>query len=202
MLLVLTQLVAGHGLAGSARGMMAGCAHSRTHPTPRLSSVEEPAMEAGLGDAIALTHGEVIKNSVSLRRKSRRRCARSGRSVQLQQVILNLIINAIEAISGLGERPRELLIGTAKAKSDSVIVAVQDSNPGLAPATLDRILDAFYTTKPGGPGIGRSICLPSLKRMGGRLWATTIVPQGAIFNFTLPAHQIVHRDLVLAPSGR
>jgi signal transduction histidine kinase len=159
-------------------------------------------MEAGLGDAIALTHGEVIKNSVSLRRKSRRRCARSGRSVQLQQVILNLIINAIEAISGLGERPRELLIGTAKAKSDSVIVAVQDSNPGLAPATLDRILDAFYTTKPGGPGIGRSICLPSLKRMGGRLWATTIVPQGAIFNFTLPAHQIVHRDLVLAPSGR
>jgi signal transduction histidine kinase len=76
-----------------------------------------------------------------------------------------LIISAIEAMSGLGERSRELLISTAKAKSGSVVVAVQDSSTGLAPGTLDRIFDAFYTTRPGGLGIGLSICRSIIDRI-------------------------------------
>jgi signal transduction histidine kinase len=99
-----------------------------------------------------------------------------------------LIIGAIEAMSGLCEGSRKLLISTAKAKSDSVVVAAQDSSPGLARAPLDRIFDDFYTTRPGGLGIGLSICRSIIEAHGGRLWATTSVPQGAIFNFTLPAH--------------
>jgi signal transduction histidine kinase len=83
-------------------------------------------------------------------------------------VIVNLIINAIEAMSGLGEKPRELLIGAAKAKSDSVDVAVQDSSPGLAPATLDRIFDVYYSTRPGGL-IGVSICRSIIEAHGGTI---------------------------------
>jgi signal transduction histidine kinase len=109
-----------------------------------------------------------------------------------------LIISAIEAMSGLGERSRKLLISTAKAKSDSAIVAAQDSSLGLARAPLDRIFDDFYTKRPGVFGIGLSICRSIIEAHGRRLWATTSVPQGAIFNFTLSAHP----DLVLAPSGR
>jgi C4-dicarboxylate-specific signal transduction histidine kinase len=97
-----------------------------------------------------------------------------------------LIISAIEAMSGLGER--SLLIRTAKAKSDSVVVAVQDSSPGLAPATLDCIFDAVYTTRPGGLGIDLSICPSIIEAHGRRLWATTSVLQGTMFNFRLPAH--------------
>jgi signal transduction histidine kinase len=111
-----------------------------------------------------------------------------GDRVELQQVILNLIINAVEAMSGVSEGSRELLVDTGKAGSDGVLVAVRDSGPGLAPASLERLFDAFYTTKPGGLGMGLSICRSIVEAHGGRLWATANVPHGAIFQFTLPAH--------------
>ena len=153
---------------------------------PRKEALE---INETIREVIALTHGEVVKNGVSLQTQFAETLPRvQGDRVQLQQVILNLIINAIEAMSGLGEMPRELLLSTAKATSDSVVVAVQDSGPGLGPESIDRIFDAFYTTKPGGMGMGLSICRSIIEAHGGRLWAATGVPKGAIFNFTLPAH--------------
>jgi signal transduction histidine kinase len=110
-----------------------------------------------------------------------------GDRVQLQQVILNLIVNAVEAMSGVSEGARELLISTGKDASNAVLVAVRDSGSGLDPKGLDRLFDAFYTTKPSGMGMGLSICRSIIEAHGGRVWATANVPQGAVFKFTLPA---------------
>jgi signal transduction histidine kinase len=108
--------------------------------------------------------------------------------VQLQQVNLNLIINAVEAMGGVRDGPRELLISTGSAEPGGVLVAVRDSGPGLTPVTLERLFEAFYTTKPSGLGLGLSICRSIIEAHGGRLWATANVPRGAIFQFTVPAH--------------
>jgi signal transduction histidine kinase len=109
-----------------------------------------------------------------------------GDRVQLLQVLLNLIINAIEAMRD-GEEGRELLIST-RNEPDGVSVEVRDSGPGFAPAALDRVFEAFYTTKPGGLGLGLSICRSIIEAHNGRLWASPNVPRGAIFRFTAPAH--------------
>jgi signal transduction histidine kinase len=109
-----------------------------------------------------------------------------GDRVQLQQVILNLIMNAIEAMSEVSERSRELFISTSEAESGGVLVTVADSGPGLAPAGFERLFDTFYTTKPGGLGMGLPICRTIIEAHGGRLWATANVPRGAVFQFTVP----------------
>jgi signal transduction histidine kinase len=110
-----------------------------------------------------------------------------GDRVQLQQVILNLAINAVEAMSVTSDRTRELLISTRKAEPFSLLVEVRDSGPGLMPETLEHLFDAFYTTKAGGLGMGLSICRSIIEAHHGRLWATNIAPHGAAFHFTLPA---------------
>jgi signal transduction histidine kinase len=109
-----------------------------------------------------------------------------GDRVQLQQVVLNLMINAIEAMSGVSEGACDLLVSTEKAGPDEVLVAVRDSGPGLAEATPERVFESFYTTKPGGLGLGLSICRSIIEAQGGRLWASANVPRGAIFQFTIP----------------
>jgi len=109
-----------------------------------------------------------------------------GDRIQLQQVILNLIFNAVEAMSGSREAMRELLIRTEQDGSGGVLVAVRDSGPGPKTESLNRLFDAFYTTKPGGMGMGLSICRSIIEAHGGRVWATTNLPQGAAFQFTLP----------------
>jgi PAS domain S-box-containing protein len=109
-----------------------------------------------------------------------------GDRIQLQQVMLNLILNAIEAMSGSAEGSRELLISTEADGANSVRIAVRDWGPGLKPESLDRLFDAFYTTKPDGMGMGLSICRSIIEAHGGRLWATRNQPQGAVFQFTLP----------------
>jgi signal transduction histidine kinase len=101
-------------------------------------------------------------------------------------VILNLILNAVEAMSGSRERERELLIRTRRDDSDAVLVAVRDSGPGLDPTNTDRIFEAFYTTKPEGMGMGLTICRSIIDAHGGRLWAAVNKPRGAVFQFTLP----------------
>jgi signal transduction histidine kinase len=102
-------------------------------------------------------------------------------------VIMNLIINAVEALSSVSEGARELVITTGKGEPDGVLVEVRDSGPGLGSAGLERIFEAFYTTKPGGLGMGLSICRTIIEAHGGRLWAIAAQPQGATFQFTLPA---------------
>ena len=111
-----------------------------------------------------------------------------GDRVQLQQVMLNLIINAVEAMTEMSEGSRQLLIGTRKEASDELLVTVQDSGPGLRPDSLDNLFDAFYTTKPDGMGMGLSICRSIVEAHGGRLWVSANVPRGAMFQFTVPAH--------------
>jgi PAS domain S-box-containing protein len=109
-----------------------------------------------------------------------------GDRIQLQQVMLNLIFNAVEAMSGSRDGSRELLIRTEQDGPGGVLVAVQDSGPGLTPGSGDRLFDAFYTTKPGGMGMGLSICRSIVEAHGGRMWATANLPQGATFQFNLP----------------
>jgi signal transduction histidine kinase len=109
--------------------------------------------------------------------------------VQLQQVMLNLIVNAIQAMSGIGERARELQISIDAVPSEGgVRVGVRDTGPGLNPESLSRLFEPFYATKPEGMGMGLSICRSIIEAHGGRLWASASVPCGAIFQFTLPAH--------------
>jgi signal transduction histidine kinase len=109
-----------------------------------------------------------------------------GDRVQLQQVILNLIVNGIEAMSGMSGAARELWISTEIDGSNGALVAVRDSGPGLDPAALERLFDAFYTTKTSGMGMGLSICRSIIEAHGGRIWAEANTPQGATFQFSLP----------------
>jgi signal transduction histidine kinase len=112
----------------------------------------------------------------------------AGDQVQLQQVVLNLVMNGIEAMSGVGEGARELGITTRNLEPDQVQVTVEDSGIGLAPDVRDKIFDPFYTTKPTGMGMGLSICRSILEAHGGRLWATPKDGPGAVFHFTLPRY--------------
>ena len=138
-------------------------------------------------EVIALTHGAVQRNGVSLQtRLAEDLPLIQGDRIQLQQVTLNLIVNAVEAMSGVSEPSRELLIGSEKDASNGVLVTVRDSGPGLSPENSDRLFDAFYTTKSSGLGMGLSICRSIIEAHGGRVWATANVPQGAIFQFILP----------------
>jgi PAS domain S-box-containing protein len=137
-------------------------------------------------EVIALARSEAQKNRVLLQTQlSSDLPLILGDRIQLQQVILNLIINAIEAMSGVGENPRELLVGSAKDESQGVLVAVRDSGPGLDPKNLDHIFTAFYTTKPQGMGMGLAISRSIIEAHGGRLWATANDGPGATFQFTL-----------------
>ena len=109
-----------------------------------------------------------------------------GDRIQLQQVILNLVMNGIEAMSAVTDRSRELLIGSVQLESDKVLVAVQDSGIGLEPESLDHLFTAFFTTKPQGMGMGLAISRSIIEGHGGRLWATANESRGATFQFTLP----------------
>jgi PAS domain S-box-containing protein len=149
------------------------------------------AINDAILEAIALTRTEAANNSVSVRTQLAEGLPQvEGDRVQLQQVLLNLIINAIEAMRDVDKEERKLLIGT-RSEPDGVSVEVRDSGPGFAPAALDRVFEAFYTTKPGGLGLGLSICQSIIEAHGGRLWASPNVPRGAIFGFTAPAHTAV-----------
>ena len=144
-------------------------------------------MNEAIRDVIIVTRAEATKNGIWVEEQLTADLPLiNGDRIQLQQVMLNLIINAIEAMSGVDERTRELLIKTAKFGPDSVSVSVQDSGPGLDPANLNRAFDAFYTTKPGGMGMGLSICRSIVEAHGGQLTVAN-VPHGALFHFSLPA---------------
>jgi PAS domain S-box-containing protein len=145
------------------------------------------AINDAILEVITLTRTEAANNSVSVRMQLAEGLPRvQGDRVQLQQVLLNLIINAIEAMRDVGEEQRELLV-SSRNEPDGVSVEVRDSGPGFAPAALERVFEAFYTTKPGGLGMGLSICRSIIEAHGGRLWASANLPRGASFQFALPA---------------
>jgi PAS domain S-box-containing protein len=146
------------------------------------------AINDAILEVIALTRTEAADNSVSVQTQLAEGLPRvQGDRVQLQQVLLNLIVNAIEAMRDVGEKERELLISTG-SEPDGVSVEVRDTGPGFTPAVLDRVFEAFYTTKPGGLGLGLSICRSIIEAHNGRLSASPNVPRGAIFRFIAPGH--------------
>jgi C4-dicarboxylate-specific signal transduction histidine kinase len=152
------------------------------------SRKERLDINAAIRGVIELTRGEAVANGVSVQIDLAQGLPLvEGDRVQFQQVILNLILNAIEAMSGADEGARELLVSTGKAEPNGVHVGVRDSGPGLAPAALERVFDAFYTTKSSGLGMGLTICRSIIESHGGRLWAAGHTPRGAFFQFTIPA---------------
>jgi signal transduction histidine kinase len=159
--------------------------------TKKASPRQDPLLiNEAILEVIALTRAEAVKNGVTVNIEVAEDLPLiQGDRVQLQQLILNLIMNAFEAMTGAGEGPRELLISSGKAEGDGcgVLVAVCDSGPGLALATIEHLFEAFYTTKPGGLGMGLSICRSIVEVHNGRLWATPNVPRGAVFQFTVGA---------------
>jgi len=138
-------------------------------------------------EVVALVLSEVRRHRVSLRMElSTALPPLLGDRVQLQQVILNLMINGIEAMSSVADRPRELLIRSGTQGSPGIFVAVRDSGIGLDPHNIARLFDAFFTTKPRGMGMGLSISRTIIEAHGGRLWTTPNEGHGATFQFTLP----------------
>ncbi|HYZ63312.1 MAG TPA: ATP-binding protein, partial [Acetobacteraceae bacterium] len=145
------------------------------------------AINEALLEVIALLHSELVKNGVRMQTRLAEGLPRvRGDRVQLQQVILNLIVNAIEAMRGVSEQTRALLISTEATDPAGVLVVVRDSGPGLDGAELERLFEAFYTTKPDGLGMGLSICRSIIEAHGGSLTVDANAPRGAAFQFTLP----------------
>lgn len=139
-------------------------------------------------DSVALVHAEARRNRAALRTELARGLPPvTGDRVQLQQVLLNLIINGIEAMSAIAGRPRELMVKTHRDEPGGVVVSVRDSGTGLDSANADRLFDAFYTTKPEGMGMGLSVSRSIIEAHGGRLRAESNGGPGATFQFTLPA---------------
>jgi PAS domain S-box-containing protein len=178
-------------------GVRAGEVIDRIRALVKKSPPRKDRLEINevVSEVIGLARNEMAKNGISVRTQLAETLpAIQGDRVQLQQVILNLLINAIEAMSGTSKGARELRVSTAEIDSERVLVAVRDSGPGLAPESVDRLFESFYTTKPGGLGMGLSICRSIIEAHDGRLWATANTPHGAILQFTLPAYSSGEKD--------
>src|SRR6516225_5782896 len=152
--------------------------------SPRLDQVD---LNEALQEVIELTRGEALKNGVSVESQLAKglpiiACDR----VQLQQVVLNLILNALQAMGAVSEGARQVIITTRQIELNDLYVGVQDTGPGLSPETLSRLFEPFYTTKPNGMGMGLTICRSIVEAHGGRLWVSACQPHGALFQFAIP----------------
>jgi PAS domain S-box-containing protein len=144
-------------------------------------------LNKAIDEVIALAESAITTNGVLVQTRLTQGLAPvQGDRVQLQQVVLNLILNAVDAMSTVEAGPRELLISTEQTKTGGVLVSVRDSGPGIDPDHLDRVFEAFYTTKSSGVGMGLSICRSIIDAHGGRLWADMNASRGAVFRFILP----------------
>jgi signal transduction histidine kinase len=140
-------------------------------------------------DVVALLQDELKSREVEIQTELSPAIPQvTGSRVQLQQVILNLIMNAAEAMDAVTDRPRTLRIKTEREKDNGVLITLQDSGPGIDPESTDRIFNAFFTTKPHGMGMGLSICRSIVEAHGGRLWTSAGMDQGAVFHIALPPH--------------
>jgi PAS domain S-box-containing protein len=152
---------------------------------------EQLDLNEAVDEVIVLTGSEVLKNGISVKTQLADGLRLiEGDRVQLQQVLLNLVVNAIQAMATIADGARDLLITTAPAGSDSVLVRVADSGPGLDSQMLEHVFDPYYTTKPHGMGMGLAICRSIIDAHNGRLWVSANQPRGAVFQFTLPADPV------------
>ncbi|MDB5652356.1 MAG: sensor histidine kinase, partial [Hyphomicrobiales bacterium] len=145
-------------------------------------------LNEAIDEVVGLARSAITSNGVTVRtRLAEALSPVEGDRVQLQQVMLNLILNAVEAMSAVEAGPRELSISTEQTPTDGVVVSVRDSGPGIEPDHLDDVFHAFYTTKPSGVGMGLSISRSIIHAHGGRLWADLNTARGAVFRFSLPS---------------
>jgi PAS domain S-box-containing protein len=145
-------------------------------------------LNAAINEVIVLARSAITEKGVSVQtRLADGLFPLQGDCVQVQQVVLNLVLNAVEAMGSVEAGARELVISTEQTKTGGVLVALRDSGPGIDPEHLERVFNAFYTTKSSGVGMGLSICRSIIEAHGGRLWAEANEPRGAAFQFTLPS---------------
>jgi PAS domain S-box-containing protein len=144
-------------------------------------------LNEAISEVIVLAQSAIAANGISVQtRLSAGLAPVEGDRVQLQQVILNLVLNAIEAMAGVDKAARDLSISSEQSRTDGILVTVRDSGPGIDRDHVERVFDAFYTTKPSGMGMGLSICRSIIDAHGGRLWADANETRGAAFRFNLP----------------
>jgi C4-dicarboxylate-specific signal transduction histidine kinase len=144
-------------------------------------------LNGAINEVMVLAQSAITKNGVSVQiRLADGLFPVQADRVQVQQILLNLVLNAVEAMGSVAAGARELSISTEQNRASGVLVAVRDSGPGIDPEHRERVFDAFYTTKSSGVGMGLSICRSIIDAHGGRLWAEANEPRGAVFQFTLP----------------
>jgi PAS domain S-box-containing protein len=171
--------------AGRAEEVIRGLRTLAQKSGPRLSSLD---LTDTIQEVLTLTQSELQRQGMSVRTEldpNGRRVV--GDRVQLQQVLLNLLMNGVEAMSAVADGSKVLTIRSEPAGAGEVVVSVEDTGPGLDPASADRVFNPFFTTKPNGLGMGLSICRSIVDAHGGRLWAEPRSPRGTVFRFTVPA---------------
>ena len=177
------------GLQAIARdGRRASDVIARIRALARRTATEKEPLDINevIREVVALAEGEARRTRARLRTELAGDLPRVlGDRVQLQQVVLNLLLNGLDAMHGVVGRPRELVISTQREASDRVRVAVQDSGSGIDPQLAPRIFEAFYTTKRNGLGMGLSISRSIVEQHGGRLWAVPNDGPGTTFHFTV-----------------
>ena len=162
----------------------------RALATKTATAKERLDLNEAVQEVVAFAGDQLRKNRVAVRTEFAPGLSPVlGDRVQLQQVALNLVMNAIEAMSSVEDRPRELIVRTQYDEAGQVQVTVQDSGIGLDPQSMERIFDAFYTTKRGGMGMGLSISRSIIQNHGGKLWAVANDGPGTSVQFTIPKHQ-------------
>jgi signal transduction histidine kinase len=170
----------------------AGEVIQRVRALAKKTSVQKLPLQINdvVDEVISLVQREMSKHRVSLRKELASALPMvSADRIQLQQVIINLVINSIEAMQSVTDRPRELTIGSRRDGEHQVLVTVKDCGIGIPAENVDRLFSAFFTTKASGMGMGLSICRSIIGAHGGRLWAEPNLPQGAAFYFTVPLGQ-------------
>jgi C4-dicarboxylate-specific signal transduction histidine kinase len=164
---------------------------------PRVARLE---VDAVVEEVLVLARGELQRHRVAVRTELDAGLPPVlGDRMQLQQVLLNLIINAIQSMSGVHDRPRDLIIRCLRdAPNDGVLITVEDSGTGFDPGAGERIFDAMFTTKEGGMGMGLSISRSIITAHGGRIWASPGKSAGAIFRIVLPSMRGVEAEQLRA----
>jgi C4-dicarboxylate-specific signal transduction histidine kinase len=176
---------------------------SRVRALANKTDIEKRPLDVNdvITEVIPLVQRELMSHQVSLQMELAPTLPTVlGDRVQLQQVIINLVMNGIEAMQSLTDRPRELVIQSHQDETEQVLVSVTDCGVGISAEDPERLFDAFFTTKSSGLGMGLSICRSIMEAHGGRLWATANLPHGARFLFTLPVSQL--KDKVEPSCGR
>jgi C4-dicarboxylate-specific signal transduction histidine kinase len=171
--------------ARRARDVVRGLTTLAKRSRPQQSAVD---MDNAIEEVLSFVRSEIIVHGITLH-SDLHAGNRSvyGDRVQLQQVLLNLIMNSIEAMSATADLPRTLTVSSELTAAGGMLMTVEDTGAGLDPAIADRIFDGFFTTKPDGMGMGLSICRSIIEAHGGQIWASPCAPHGAIFQFILPA---------------